>query len=122
MHEVDLIAVTCVLASDHVWRQPGDRWTCPVDEAEALVSSGAARLAPSADGDSGPVDLTLVTGIGPVTAVALRDAGVPDLVVLTALTDADIEGLALDPATTRQLRDDWRGQARALLDGAESSG
>ena len=133
---MDLIAVTCVLASDGVLRQPGDVWACPDDDADELLAAGAAvRAEPSTDipgttetrpGDAAPGDpdpaavLTRLSGIGPATAQALVAAGVPDLTVLAALSDDRIAALELDQSVRTKIRDDWRGQAQTLLAAAES--
>lgn len=118
MRIIDIEAVTCVVASDGAWRDPGDRWACPADEAERLLASGAARLfeGPAAAGaapdPAAGDDLTRISGVGPATAADLRKAGVETLAQLAALTDAQVAGLAVDEGAKRRLLGDWRDQAR----------
>ena len=42
MRTIDIEAAVCIVASDQVWRNPGERWACPAEEAEGLIASGAA--------------------------------------------------------------------------------
>ena len=42
MRTTNIEAAVCIVASDQVWRNPGERWACPVEEAEGLIASGAA--------------------------------------------------------------------------------
>ena len=114
------------MASDQVWRDPGERWACPADEAEGLIASGAAvrvdtdepRRERRGDGPDGT--LTAVSGIGPSTEAALQAAGVKSLADLATLTDEEIAGLELDENIKRRIRDHWRGQAAELLDAGEA--
>lgn len=124
MDTIDIKAAICIVASDQVWRNPGDRWACPADEAEGLIASGAAIRVDAPE--SGPQGaglaeaLTPVSGIGPSTEAALHAAGVKSLADLATLTDEDIAGLELDENIQCRIRDDWRGQAAELLDGGEA--
>lgn len=123
MNTIDVEAVTCVLASDAVWRDPGDRWACPAGEADGLLAHGAVRRvepapadgpeAPAGDPEA-PNDLVRVSGIGPSTAAALAAAGVETLAALAALTDGQIAALDVDEGVRRRIRGDWRDQARVL--------
>ena len=123
MRTINLVAATCILGSDRVLRNPGNRWACPADEAEGLIASGAAtpaeEAAPALDPDTAGA-LTAVSGIGPSTAAALQAAGVKSLADLATLTDEEIAGLELDENTQRRIRDDWRGQAAELGDAGEA--
>ena len=93
MKTIGIEAVTCIVASDQVWRNPGQRWACPAEEARGLIASGAAmavddgvtppaaeparradRQGPAARPES-PGVLTPVSGIGPSTEAALQAAG-----------------------------------------------
>ena len=119
MRTIDLVAATCILGSDQVLRNPGDRWACPADEAEGLIASGAATPAEAPASGSDPDAaraLTAVSGIGPSTAAALQAAGVKSLANLATLTDEEIAGLELDENVRRRIRDDWRRQAAELGD------
>ena len=42
MRTTHIEAAVCIVASDQVWRNPGERWACPAEEAEGLIASGAA--------------------------------------------------------------------------------
>ena len=145
MRTVDIKAAVCIVTSDQVWRDPGDRWACPADEAEGLIASGAAvavdgpdsrptgngamppaepvkqadRQGPAARSGSTDV-LTAVPGIGPGTEAKLQAAGVKSLADLATLTDEEIAGLGLNENIRRRIRDDWRGQAAELLDAGEA--
>ena len=123
MKTIDIEAVTCIVASDQVWRNPGQRWACPAEEARGLIASGAAKAVDEPGPTAGPESpevLTSVSGIGPSTEAALRAAGVKTLADLATLTDEEIAGLGLDESLQRRIRDDWRGQAAELLDGGEA--
>ena len=125
MRTIDIEAAICIVASDQVWRNPGERWACPADEAEGLLASGAAlRVEPESPAPEGAADsgtLTLVSGIGPSTEAALHAAGVKNLADLATLADEQIAGLELDENIQRRIRDDWRGQAAEILDAGEAS-
>ena len=136
MRTTDIEAAICIVASDQVWRNPGERWACPADEAEGLLASGAAlRVEPEppegetdsvsgsrTDHDPDPAGtLTRVSGIGPSTAAALRSAGVETLAELAALSDEDLAALRLDENVQRRIRDNWRGQAARLLEAGASA-
>ncbi|MDE2904550.1 MAG: helix-hairpin-helix domain-containing protein [Acidobacteriota bacterium] len=124
MRTIDLVAATCILGSDRVLRNPGDRWPCPAAEAEGLIASGAATPAeeapPASDGPDAAGALTAVSGIGPSAAAALQAAGVKTLADLATLKDEEIAGLELGEKIRRRIRDDWRGQAAELLDAGEA--
>lgn len=119
MDVVSVEAVSCVFASDGVWRDPGARWACPADEAGDLLARGAVRRVEGAETPpAGPApdpagDLTLVSGIGPSTAADLRAAGVETLADLAALTDGGLEDLPVDAGFRRRVLG-WRDQARLL--------
>lgn len=123
MRTIDLVAATCILGSDRVLRNPGDRWACPAEEAEGLIASGAAtpaeEVAPASDPDANGT-LTAVSGIGPSAAASLQAAGVKTLADLATLTDKEIAGLELGEKIRRRIRDDWRSQAAELLDAGEA--
>jgi len=141
MRAIEIEAAVCIVASDQVWRNPGDRWACPADEAEGLIASAAAVRVdgpdsrPTGNGAVPPAEpvkqadrqgpavqpamagvLTAVSGIGPSTEAALHAAGVNTLADLATLTDEEIAGLELDENIRRRIRDDWRSQAAELLD------
>ena len=116
MRQVRLIAVKSVVASDLILRRPGDVFDCGADDAETLIANGAAT---DATGDlEPPTELTAVSGIGPSTAARLVEAGIADLASLAALPDDQIAGLTLPTWIQDDLRDNWRTQARALLEPA----
>ena len=125
MRTITIEAAVCIVASDQVWRNPGERWACPAEEAEGLIASDAAVAVDDgpnltdALGPAGPA-MTSVSGIGPSTEDALQAAGVKSLANLATLTDEDIAELGLDENLKRRIRDDWRGQAAELLDGGEA--
>ena len=66
-----------------------------------------------------PDDLKKITGVGPSLEKKLRQLGVTKLVQIANFTDADLEkvDLALN-SKGRVQRDDWIGQAKALVTGA----
>ena len=84
--------------------------------AEADVAPGLAETMASAALDEGD-DLTLIKGIGPKLAAELNRLGVFSLAQVAALTEEDL--VRIDEGLTsfkgRSVRDDWVGQARALL-------
>ena len=89
-------------------------------EAEALAEAEAAateepRVAtipvePEAD------DLTVVKGIGAVSAERLSGIGITSLAQLAAWSDADVDdvGPRIKISPDRIRREDWVGQARAI--------
>lgn len=125
MRTITIEAAICIVASDQVWRNPGERWACPAEEAEGLIASGAAVAVDDGAGLADALDpaaptLTSVSGIGPSTEAALQAAGVKSLSDLAKMMDEEIAGLELDETVRRRIRDDWRGQAAELLDAGEA--
>jgi large subunit ribosomal protein L21 len=81
----------------------------------AELEQRPAVPAPGAD------ELTRIRGIGPAFERALHAQGIHSLAQIAALQDADIAALApvLRVRPERIARDDWRGQAAALLAGQQ---
>jgi len=77
--------------------------------------SGPLFVAPPGD----PDDLKKITGVGPSLERKLRDIGVTKIEQIANLSDEDVEKVdtALN-AKGRILRDDWVGQAKALVSGS----
>ena len=118
MDRIRLTAVTNVTLGVRI-HPPGATLEAPTMVATELIACGAARIAPAADPnahDAAPLPLECVSGIGPVTAGELREAGVTDLAALAALTDDQVAALTLDTTTQTKILADWRAQAAALLD------
>ena len=114
METVEIVAVTCVMASDGILRQPGDLWACPGDDAHSLLDSGAARMAePAADPAA---STSVVPGIGPSTAAALEAAGVGTLGELAGLDDQAVAALDVDVSIRRRVPT-WRAEASRLIAG-----
>ncbi|MEZ4315984.1 MAG: hypothetical protein R3F61_00700 [Myxococcota bacterium] len=67
------------------------------------------------DGD----DLTRITGIGPATRHKLVDLGISSFADLAALTEEAMAELERQLGSRRPSRDDWRGQAAALLSSSQ---
>ncbi|MFZ0487631.1 MAG: helix-hairpin-helix domain-containing protein [Arenicellales bacterium] len=86
--------------------------TQPKDEAQAETKTQAGKAAES---DSS-ADLTQLTGVGPVLAEKLHDAGVTSLAQIAAWTAEDIDRLDAELSIkARAERDDWVGQAKKLI-------
>ena len=120
MDRILLTAVTNVTLGVRI-HPPGATLAADAAVATELIACGAARRldAPAADPDAhddAPLPLEHVSGIGPVTAGDLREAGVADLTALAALTDDQVAALPLDTTTQTKILADWRAQAAALLD------
>jgi len=60
-------------------------------------------------------DLTALTGVGPATAKKLRAHGIHSFAQLAALTDEQVAEVEQQLGSKRASKDDWRGQATALL-------
>ncbi len=75
-------------------------------------------------GARGRDDLTVLRGVGPAYVHALRREGVVALSQIAAWSVDDVRDIAPKIGTTqgRIFRDDWVGQARALLRGVPSEG
>lgn len=87
----------------------------PKDEAPDVtaVKSEAAGEAPETDSSG---DLTQLTGVGPVLAEKLQEAGVTSLAQIAAWTAEDIDRLDAElNIKARAERDDWVGQAKKLI-------
>ena len=79
---------------------------------EQVPDPDGPRLPPAADS---PESTTRVKGIGPVTAIALAEAGIPTLAALAALDEPTLLDLAsLTPYDVPDLAR-WRDAARDLL-------
>jgi predicted flap endonuclease-1-like 5' DNA nuclease len=66
-----------------------------------------------------PDDLKKITGVGPSLERKLRELGVTKLDQIANLSDEDMEKIdAALNSKGRIQRDDWVGQARALVSGA----
>lgn len=94
-------------------------------ELESDLAAARQRIAeleqrPALPGSSTD-ELTRIRGIGPAFERALRAHGIHSLAQIAALQDADIAALAplLRVRPERIARDDWRGQAAALLAGQQ---
>ncbi len=86
--------------------------------AEATPEPAAvAKPAPKPEPAPVPDDLTQIKGIGPKIAAALSDAGLVSFAQIAAIAEDEITPLEerIGAIPGRILRDDWRGQARALL-------
>lgn len=88
--------------------------------APATTASIATYPAPADPGDTddGPADdLEQIAGIGPRVAAALRDQGILRLEQLAAVTPDQVPVLAarIGVFPERITRDDWIGQAQALV-------
>ncbi len=90
---------------------PGAVFDAPEEIAAQLISLGAARHAEEGDG----VDLERVNGIGPKTADALREAGVPDLERLADVPDEALPALGGIVKKDADAVRAWRAEARELL-------
>ena len=88
----------------------------PAAEEPVAPTPYAGRIVPD-DQDGGPVEQ--IRGIGPGLAAELNRQGIQSISQLAALSDHDlalIDG-RLTAFKGRCFRDDWVGQARALLKG-----
>lgn len=85
-----------------------------LDEADAPADQTDRALAE----DAAPYDFTVITGIGPATQTKLVDLGYTRLSQLAELSDEGLEELERTLGSRRPSRDDWRGQAEALLSSA----
>lgn len=108
---------------------PGSETTPPVGDdpprvhGHAAASPGAGEQVPAPDGPhlppaaGSPESTTRVRGIGPVTATALFDGGIPTLAALAALDEPTALGLATQPGASYTTTDllGWRDAARDLL-------
>ncbi len=89
--------------------------TQPKDEAQAETKTQAGTAGKAAESDSS-ADLTQLTGVGPVLAEKLHDAGVTSLAQIAAWTAEDIDRLDAElNIKARAERDDWVGQAKKLI-------
>ncbi len=88
-----------------------------VDHLRAVVSEKERALAALSAASPAPVEITAIRGIGPVIAGILADHGVVTVADIAALSDDDIDRLgAFMPVYPGRIRrDDWVGQAAALL-------
>jgi NADH-quinone oxidoreductase subunit E len=90
--------------------------TVPAEASEAVAAPGLAETMAAAALDEGD-DLTLIKGIGPKLAAELNRLGVFSLAQVASMTEDDL--VRIDEGLTsfkgRSVRDDWVGQARALL-------
>jgi NADH-quinone oxidoreductase subunit E len=79
--------------------------------AGAKTSSAKAAVAKPASGE----DLSVIKGLGPKAAAALKAGGITSVAQIAAWTEADIERWdAAINGRGRILRDDWVGQAKTL--------
>jgi small subunit ribosomal protein S2 len=87
----------------------------PTEEAEeGGADEGAKPLFEAPPGE--PDDLKKIAGIGPALERRLRDLGVTRIEQIARFTDEDIENVdAVLNFKGRIQRDDWVGQARALI-------
>ncbi len=90
----------------------------PMAEPDALDEDKPSLLYASAP--DGADDLTRIKGIGPKLAQELNDLGIYTLAQVAALTEANTAwidaNLAGATSRGRAVRDDWVGQATALID------
>ena len=65
-----------------------------------------------------PDDLTVIKGIGPKSADLLRERGIDDIERLAGLDDRALDELAAELGSFRNriVNEDWRGQARELIE------
>ena len=83
------------------------------DAVSKASTSSSATATPAAPHN----DLIVIRGLGPKAATALRDAGVTSFEQIAAWTPKDISIWdAKLTARGRIERDDWVGQAKALID------
>ncbi len=84
------------------------------DSAEEEEAEAAKPLFEAPPGE--PDDLKKITGIGPALEQRLRDLGVTKIEQIANFTDEDIENVdTVLNFKGRIQRDDWLGQARALM-------
>lgn len=86
----------------------------PAEKEEKVAKPAAKAEAPSTK--TANDDLTQITGIGPVHAKSLNDAGYTSFEQLASLTAKDIEKIAeIDGISTDKIEaDDWKNQAAQL--------
>ncbi|MGB0499050.1 MAG: hypothetical protein ACPGID_11980 [Rubricella sp.] len=85
----------------------------PVEEAEVVAAPAA--VAPAAT--AAESDLTKIKGIGAKLQAELNELGLYTIAQLAEYTEADIARIsdAMTAFKDRPVRDDWVGQAKALL-------
>ena len=67
------------------------------------------------DDDRTAADFTIIKGVGPTTHTRLIELGFRQLTELADLSDEALADLERDIGSRRPSRDDWRGQAQALV-------
>ena len=89
-------------------------------EAEAPEVEADAAVKPLFEAPAGdPDDLKKITGVGPSLERRLRDLGVTKIEQIANFSDEDVENVdAVLNFKGRIQRDDWVGQAKALVSGA----
>ncbi|MCB9675927.1 MAG: hypothetical protein H6737_12465 [Alphaproteobacteria bacterium] len=91
------------------------------DEHDTLDDPVPHSLPPAERSDAPPSvppasdDLTRLAGVGPATRDKLVELGFSTLAQLASLSDEGIADLERQLGSRRPSRDDWRGQAEALL-------
>lgn len=88
--------------------------------AEASEGEADAAVKPLFEAPAGdPDDLKKITGVGPSLERRLRDLGVTKIEQIANFSDEDVENVdAVLNFKGRIQRDDWVGQAKALVSGA----
>ena len=87
------------------------------DASEAQADAAVKPLFETPAGD--PDDLKKITGVGPSLERRLRDLGVTKIEQIANFSDEDVENVdAVLNFKGRIQRDDWVGQAKALVTGA----
>ncbi len=80
--------------------------------AAAMMPEPVAEVAPEPE----PDDLTVLKGVGPKLAVKLADRGIKRFADVAAMTPETIAGLDAELMLLGRIeRDDWIGQAKALM-------
>ena len=87
----------------------------PIITPTEINNTGTGGAATSEHGD----DLTRLKGVGPKLATFLKQQGINRFAQIAAWSDDDIAKIdgTLGQFQGRIIRDDWRGQARLLVDG-----
>ena len=85
---------------------------------EGAIAGRSVEPAPEGAPKTAPDDLTRLKGVGPKLAAELNAMGLTTFAQLAEMTEANVADLSarLSAFRDRPVRDDWVGQARALMD------
>lgn len=99
-----------------MFREASQHMTAPAAAGAAVLTEGNLRDEEFEQAVAD--DLTRLKGVGPKMAAELNDMGLTTFAQLAEMTEANIAELSekLSAFRDRPVRDDWVGQARALLD------